>query len=402
MILTREQAVAAVASASAERDGIQANLLDLDASFGKRLLAGGTLSGVTKQRWDSASADLVTLWDIFTAYCTVIEHAAEVAASLRRSAGPELAELTGLFTGPCVPVTRTPAPLAQRQLTATGRGELTLPAAVREMTGLFGRVTEVTAAAESVWDTLSDRLDQITSVLNPAQQQVAELADSALASDLATTAAELSRVRSLLASDPLSLWLQGQVDTSGLDRLGEQARTAAMQLAELARLRDDADRRIAAAGRVVATAQAAEQDVRAATQEAARKVAAVLPPFPPGTDQLAERLARLDAVRAAGRWIRLAGELDVIEKEAAQAVRSWHGAERAVRAILDQRGELRGLLDAYRAKAARLGGAENSELAGRYARAHDLLWSAPCDLAAAADAVRQYQSAVLALQGGTA
>jgi hypothetical protein len=402
MTLSKEQAIAAVAAASAERDGIQANLLDLDASFGKRLLAGGTLSGVTKQRWDNASADLATLWEIFTAYSTVISRASRVVAALRRSAGSELAELTALFTGPCVPVTRAPTPLAQRQLTATGRSELTLPAAVREMTGLFGRVTEVTAAAENVWDTLSERLDQIASMLSPAQQQAADLADSALASDLAATATELSGVRTLLASDPLSLWRQGQVDTTGLDRLGDQARAAATQLAELTRLRGDADRRIAAAGQAVAAAQAAEQDARAATAEAARKVVAELPPLPPPTNQLAERLARLDAVKAAGRWIRLAGELEVIEKEAAQAARSWQGAQRAVRAILDQRGELRGLLDAYRAKAARLGGAENTELAGHYGRARDLLWSAPCDLAAAADAVRQYQAAVLALQGGTA
>ena len=39
--MTREQAAAAVADATAERDSIQANLLDLDGSFGKRMLAGG-------------------------------------------------------------------------------------------------------------------------------------------------------------------------------------------------------------------------------------------------------------------------------------------------------------------------------------------------------------------------
>ena len=63
-----------------------------------------------------------------------------------------------------------------------------------------------------------------------------------------------------------------------------------------------------------------------------------------------------------------------------------------------RRAELRGLLDAYRAKAARLGGAENTDLADGYQLAHDLLWSAPCDLAAAAGAVRRYQQAVLGLQ----
>jgi hypothetical protein len=403
MTLTRDQATAAVAAATAERDDIQANLLDLDASFGKRLLAGGDLTGVSRQRWDGATADLVMIWEIFHAYSTVIDHTSSIAAGLRRSAGPELAELTTLLTGPCVPVTRAPRPLGRRQLTETGRSELTLAAAVREMTSAFTPIAAVTAAAESVWDVVSDRLDQVTSVLAPARRQAAELADAGLAAELAAVDTELGRLRGLLNSDPLSLWRQDRVDRTALDRLLQQAQAAATQLAELARLRDDADRRIAAAGRAIAVARAREQDARAAFEEARRKIIATeLPSLPPSMPDLAERLARLDAVKTAGRWLRLAADLDLIEQEAASAARGWQSAERAVQAILDRRSELRGLLDAYRAKAARLGGAERAELAADYARARDLLWTAPCDLAAAADAVRCYQNAVLALPGRTA
>jgi len=39
-MLTRDQAGAAAKAAVAERDAIQANLLELDSSFGKQLLAG--------------------------------------------------------------------------------------------------------------------------------------------------------------------------------------------------------------------------------------------------------------------------------------------------------------------------------------------------------------------------
>ena len=63
-----------------------------------------------------------------------------------------------------------------------------------------------------------------------------------------------------------------------------------------------------------------------------------------------------------------------------------------------KRDELRGLLGAYKAKAARLGGAEDSGLAQQYDRARDLLWTAPCDLAAAEAAVAAYQQAVLGVQ----
>jgi chromosome segregation ATPase len=111
------------------------------------------------------------------------------------------------------------------------------------------------------------------------------------------------------------------------------------------------------------------------------------------------RVATLDALRAAGRWTRLAAELDAIEAEAAAAEQRYREAERVAAALLRRRDELRGLLDAYQAKAARLGAAEDAELTRRYQRAAGLLWTAPCDLAAASAAVADYQRAILALGG---
>src|SRR5262249_25334662 len=83
--------------------------------------------------------------------------------------------------------------------------------------------------------------------------------------------------------------------------------------------------------------------------------------------------------------------------QAAAAAGQCREAERHATALLDRREELRGLLDAYQARAARLGGAEDGDLDARYARARELLWTAPCDLAAATAAVTGYQQAVLAL-----
>ena len=66
-VMTPDQAARAVAAATAERDGIQANLLDLDGSFGKRLLAGAALTGDTRVRWESASVELTRLWETYSA-----------------------------------------------------------------------------------------------------------------------------------------------------------------------------------------------------------------------------------------------------------------------------------------------------------------------------------------------
>jgi hypothetical protein len=403
-VLTRAEAAAALATRVAERARIQGNLLDLDASFGRRLLAGASLTGSSKVRWEAASADLASLWELFTAYSAVVKHAAEVLDGARRPSGAQQAEITALLTGPTVVLAREQVPVARRQLTDTGQQEerVTLSAAVQRMTSVFRRAAGLVAAAESVWNETSDRLDQVASVLDRARQQTAGLGDDGLTGMLGAADAELRRMRGVLNGDPLSLWQGDQVDTTGLGRLLQQAQACATRAGELARLREDADRRIAAVAQAVAAAQACEQDARAAREEATRKiVAGQLPAPPPGSAGLRDRLADLEALKAAGRWPKLAADLSAIERDVAVAAARWREAEQAARALADRRAELRGLLDAYRAKAARLGGTENIDLAGGYQLAHDLLWSAPCDLAASADAVRRYQQAVLDLQRET-
>src|SRR6266851_2083134 len=330
MAMTREQATAAVAVATEQRDGIQANLLDLDSSFGKRLLAGANLAGQTKQRWEAATADLASMWEIFTAYSAVVDRAAELLARIRRSSGTELAEITTLLTGISVRLTRAPAPLARRELTDSGRSELTLATAVREMNRTFARVAEVVTTAETVWNEVADRLDRISADLGQAGQRAEGLADDESAGALASASAELGRLRDVLNSDPLALWQRDQVDTTRLERLREQTAVAVSRVGELARLRDDAQRRIGAV-------------------------------------------------------------------TAAAATQRCQDAERAAAALLARRDELRGLLDAYQAKAARLGAAEDQDLTARYDLARDLLWTAPCDLSSAAGAVTRYQEAIVAL-----
>jgi hypothetical protein len=398
-VMTREQAAAAVTAATAERDGIQANLLDLDGSFGKRMLAGAALTGESQQRWEVAAADLAALWETFTAYAAVVDKAAELLAGARRSSERELAQITTLLTGTSVEVTRS-VPLARRDLTETGRSRLTLAAAVREMRRAFASVADVTAAAEGVWNGIADGLSEIGAELDTAKQQLGDTGDDEAADALAAAGDELGRLRDLLNTDPLALWQGGSVDTARLDRLRKQSAAAAARAAEIGRVRADAQRRISEAAAAVSAAAAAFADAAAARDRAAARIAAAeLPPPPAETAGLDVRLAALDKLKAAGRWARLAAELDTIEAEAAAAGQRCRDVQTAAAALLGRRDEMRGLLDAYQIKAARLGAAEDSELSKRYDQAHVLLWTAPCDLAAAEAAVTRYQQAILALSG---
>jgi hypothetical protein len=393
MAMTREQAAAAVTAATAERDSIRANLLDLDGSFGKRMLAGATLTGESKLRWEAAAADQAALWEIFNAYTAVVDQAAELMAGARRPSDRELAQLTTWLTGASVELTRQ-KPLGQRGLTETGKSDLTLAAAVQEMKRAFASGADVVAAAESVWNETADGLTEVGTQLAAAKGQLGDLSDDEVTGALAAAEEELGQLRGLLNSDPLALWHGGGVDTTWLERLRKQSAAVAARAADIARLRADAQQRIAAAAAAVAAVRAAREDAAAARERAEARIAdGGLPPLADAAG-LETRLAGLDKLKAAGRWARLAAELDTIEAEADAATQRCREAQRAAEALLGRRDELRGLLGAYQAKAARLGAAENTELSTLYLQAQDLLWTAPCDLAASAAAVTRYQQAI--------
>jgi hypothetical protein len=381
MMFSRQQATEAVAAAARERDTIQANLLDLDGGFGKQLLTGAQLSGVSKQRWDSAAATLAGLWEIFNAYTAVIDQAGRLAAG--RLGQHELAEISGLLTGRSVSVARPAS--ARRDIADSGYDTVTLATARARMRDGFTVVTDVTSAAEQRWNEQAGRLDAAASGLAGLDP----MGDAAVASDMASAHAELDRLRGALNADPLG------ADVTAADRLRDRCQAVAARAASLAALRSGAAGQIAAIRALAGSGQAAQASAAAAYQRAIAKIAAVQP-VPVAADP-APRLAELDALLAAGRWDRLGPELELLQRELTAVVSRFHESERALVSLLSQRDELRGLLDAYKAKAARLGAAEDSSLAGLYDNARAQLWTAPCDLTAAAAAVTSYQQAVLAI-----
>jgi hypothetical protein len=95
-----------------------------------------------------------------------------------------------------------------------------------------------------------------------------------------------------------------------------------------------------------------------------------------------------------GRLLRRAEELAGLERSVRQALERAGELRGAAEGLIARRDELRGRLDAYRAKAARSGFAEEAGLTDRYQAAHDLLYTAPCRLAAATQAVHAYQQAL--------
>ncbi|HSZ43122.1 MAG TPA: hypothetical protein VK817_24435 [Trebonia sp.] len=383
-----EGLAAKAAQAIATRDAIQANLLDLDGSYGKRLLDGARLRGVSKEKWDAAAARLADLWQTFTAYSAVIDRLAELTQARRPKA--ETPELIRLLSGRCVTLTQAPAPLARRDLADTGRRDLTLTAAVAAMRSAFSDVTDVTSAAEAAWNDTGSRLDAVAAQLTGARQRFAGIDDQRLTAEVAAAQERLDAYRADLNSDPLAL------DASGVGALGELAATIAAEAAKLDQLRREARDRIGQLRAQADELAAARRDAVTAWQRASVRVAGV-PPLPAETPP--PPLDRLDALAGAGQWRQLSETIDKCASALTVALSQTRDTSRSMVSFIDQRDELRGLLDAYKVKAARLGSAEDEGLTARYDRARALLWTAPCDLAAAADAVTGYQQAILALEG---
>ena len=277
IVATREQAVAAVAAAVTERDTIQANLLELDGSFGKRMLAGATLRGQSQQRWAAADAQLAALWQLFGAYSAVVDKAAQVAAGLGRSTSARIAEISSLLSGPSVRLAGVVTPLGRRDLTSGGQTDLPLQAAVAQMRQAFAIVSAVCTAAETVWNEVADRLQRASANLDTAKRQTAGIDDGALAGPLGAADANLSQLREQLNTDPLAFWQGGRADASRLDLLDSQVAAVAARASELAALRADADRRIAAVRAEVSAAQSAWQDAAAAQQRLAEKISGAAP-----------------------------------------------------------------------------------------------------------------------------
>jgi hypothetical protein len=402
-VLSGEAAAQRVTAVLAERDAVQANLLELDGSFAKQVLEGAALTGQTRDRWAAASASLAALWETFLSYSAVVDRIAALGTGSKRPARKDLPELGRLLTGGCVQLPGAPVPLARRDLAAAGRPPVTLAAAVGAMRRAFSEVTEVTSAVEAVWAAVAVPLD----AANAELARVRPLTDG-LGADIQAEFREaesaVAAQRAAANADPLALWRpasggtatrasgEGRVDTTAAERVREQVAALTPRIVELDRLRRQARRRIDNLAAAAAAARAARQDAIAARQDAAVRIR-TLPPLPPAIAE--PPLASLGALADGGQWGRLAAELDRCEAELAAAAAQTNDVRQTAAAAIDKRDELRGLLRAYKAKAARLGAAEDPDLAARHEQARGLLWTAPCDLAAAEAAVAAYQRAIL-------
>ncbi|GIH95076.1 hypothetical protein ACFFMN_17335 [Planobispora siamensis] len=393
-----------------ERDRISDDVLDLDAHTIFRLLRSSPLRGETARRWATAEARAALLWALLDAYRGTLTRADRIRADNRRLGPAELAELTELLTGPAVRLVPDAGPLERRSLLHSGEQRFTLDEAVATMDQAFRDVIDVITDVDAVWNAALPRLDTASAAIAAARETLRELGDPD--PGLEACGREIERIREELRHDPLGSGGGGDED---LDRVVAEAAHLSERVRRAAELRRAYGERRETLARRVGRVAAAEEEARRVRDLVLAKIASpALPALADRAPLLGRRLAALDPFPPAralpapgretagggvtgapddGRWLEREELLAGLERATEDALRQAERAGTALRELIARRDELRGRLEALRAKAVRLGLAEDAGLVSLYRRAHDLLWTAPCDLRRATVAVTGYQRA---------
>lgn len=398
MVLSREEADRRLARIEAEHEAIESSLLALHDHAGRRLLEGAELAGATRRRWTRAERRTTLLWRCFEVCGTALERAREIRSRRRVLASADLDELTRL--------------LEDQSLVLSG-GDLlaehvSWDQLVQRMNADYADVLDVVAAADAVWSALPARIDLLTAELRRLTALAGPVGvrpgEHPAGDELECVTAELAALRAEVIADPLAFWQpgagsagpgRGLPDTGRYDRAARAIEDIRREVDAVIAVRRDADQRLARLRDVLSRADRTLAEARAARVEVLAKIAASEVPAVTGAPAaLQEELSSAAEYRRRGLWHRLSPLLESLEPRAEAELERARGSLTAVTAPLAVRAELRGRLDAYRAKAAGLGPGADPGLAERYDAARRMLWSAPCDLGAAERAVLRYQRAI--------
>ncbi|RSS70307.1 hypothetical protein EF918_27320 [Streptomyces sp. WAC06614] len=397
--MDRDDVDRALTRLEAEHEAVETSLLALQDHAGRRLLEGATLSGITRERWAETDAAVTRLWRYFDVYSGAVAAARKIRERRRWPTREDLVELTERLRGPGVLLPGDAAEggrLAER---------CSLAELVARMNDLYARSLDVVVAADAVWSALPARIDLLAAELHRTRSLAHSVGvrpgEHPSGDDLEAITAELTELRARVIEDPLAFWQPatgssapggGRPDTVRYDRAARALEDVRREIEAVLTVRQDAEQRLVRVRDVLSRADRTLAEARTARGEVLAKIAASEVPAVSGPPTaLQEQLAAAAEYRRQAQWHRLSPLLEALEVRAEDELRRARDSLTAVTAPLAVRAELRGRLDAYRAKAARHGLAEDPLLVERYDAARRMLWSAPCDLRAAEQAVLRYQ-----------
>lgn len=398
--LSRENVDRELARLEADAGRISDALVELTDYNAYKLLESAPLSGLTAERWQRVSAKIAALWDDFTAYQDVLNHAKEIRGRRVKPRPEDLAAITELIRGASIALSTKSVALSERTLLGPSSitESATLAQTLDRMNTEYQLAADFIAQAETAWNRLFAAADPVQEKLKRLGESARGIGDRSVNTAVAGLIDEYAALRREVFADPLGLSGAGSTFPGRLAAIERRIGGVAEAAAHQADLRADFERGTEHLRQLVERIDAVEAAQRSIAQVVRDKILiGNLPAFTAQAPALRARLAALDTLREQGQWGRLTSEAEILADALEAALAAAAKVEALMSGLLERREELRGRLQAYRVRAARRGAAENQPLEAYYQTARELLWTRPCDLAASTRALAAYQKAVLAL-----
>jgi hypothetical protein len=370
-------------------DEVGSALVELDGDEYRRLLAATPLSGDTATRWTKADADAQLAWRWFLAVKDWLAAIVDKRGT-RSSISAELRDqlIDDLAQTPAELLPGAPAPGAM----STGHA---VPASIDGLLQVTLRANQeagaVVARVAAIWQATSPKLAALTSESSTLEQE-ATRAGVRVPNDLAVARRLLAEVRTRCAGDPLSI--DPRTDPTVAIAAGlERARAAVGDaMARRRHLSEETTATIAEIDEAIgALSRAREREQESAVKITGSTALVEIEPTVTELGRLRDELLAVQSGTDVDVAVRAVAALRGPSAAALDRARSLAAAGGASLAL---RNELRGRLDAYRAKALAIGRAEDAELDALYRQAKDALFTAPCDLRHSESLVLAYQRAL--------
>jgi hypothetical protein len=379
-------------------DLVSQNLIDLHGLPSYQRLAGSSgfpqveLTGVTRARVTPALEAMHTLFQHFDLLLVTVNKAVELRKQIPRFLGSEqkIYKIEEILTGASIQLAVVQIPLAQRGLlsaatTATAIAPLELLAA---MTNAFDVAKDAVLAVDEVWLRLEPNLTNAEAEII-SLQMLADSLGQGSSSELVAARQAIAALRTSLESDPLGVSADFEREIKPLI-----ARVKA-NLEQLVKQQNQIREGLKIAHHLLNHLIELHVQAETAFTESQEKVADYstlqTPLIQEQIDALSQWLTRLETKFAKGIVTPVRVGLENWIAKVKEYIAAEERAYTANRAPLETRQELRGRLDALKAKALARGLAEDAHLSELAENAKQLLYTRPTPLDKAAELVSQYE-----------
>lgn len=353
------------------------------------------LSGETKQQCEAVIPAFEELFGMLALMQTQVDKAKAIMANLPRIAGRDakLAEVTTLLSEIKLPPVAVPLEkrglLTGAELTQTVSADRLMEA----MATSFTEANQLIFKIKAAWATLNGKVGKHEEALKLLQQEALDL--GATAPELVEAERALTAVRTAINGDPLAA--DGNFEAQVVPVI-EASRT---RLAQLKALKAQVVGQLAEAEQALAQLKTTHASSLQAVEERKAKLTIdheeqlTMPLDDKVIDQLVGWLERLKTTVGDGKFQAASVGLVNWTAQVLNRTSSAESAFQANDALLRERRDMRGLIDALKVRAGAEGMAEDPILSAMFVKVSKMLYSRPTPMTEARRLVKEYQDAVL-------